>query len=100
MLSLSVIWLIAAISDPGSPRGEADKEWLIEFTMSMMLIFIVIHSLAYLSISEVFGAVGELGSQNRETRVHHWATIILALVLLYPIILLLALIYDGYNPYS
>ena len=43
-----VIWFIAYIAKPKTPRGREDKEWLIAFSLTMMIFFGIIHMLAYL----------------------------------------------------
>ena len=103
-----VIFLVAFLSNPKTPRGREDKEWLISFSIVMMIWFTAVHAIAYLP-SMIFGGFKEM----REAlfgRVAHaysnWrdyqyvAAIIVIIVVLYPFMLFFYLIWDGFNPYD
>ena len=56
---LSTLFLIAYMSNPGTPRGREDKEWLINFSLVMMMWYTAIHALAYFP-SALFGSFSDL----------------------------------------
>ena len=107
-LMLFTLWAFCYVSHPGTPRGREDKEWVMTFSLVMIIWYTIIHALAYLpsalfgGLSELVGACTERVAYARQNwrDYHYCAAIIVSVVVLYPFILFFSVLYDGFNPYS
>ena len=105
---LMMLLVIALFTKPGTPRGREDKEWLVNFSIVMLIWFTCVHTIAYLP-GRMFGGFREL-VEALNGRISHmynnyrdWQYLVLILVLivvLYPFILYFYILYDGFNPYD
>ena len=102
------LFFIAYLSKPGTPRGREDREWLILFSLVMMIWFACLHAIAYLPAA-IFGGFSDMmgicrGKINHA--VENWrdyqyvVALIVLVAICYPFIVFFTLIYDGFNPYS
>ena len=102
------LFFIAYFTKPGTPRGREDREWLIIFSLVMIIWFACLHAIAYFPAA-IFGGFSDMvgivrGRVNHA--VEHWrdyqyvVAIIVMVVVLYPFVVFFTLIYDGFNPYS
>ena len=105
---MGALWIFCYFMKPGTPRGREDKEWLMTFSLMMIILFTALHALAYLP-SLVFGGAGEVWGAARGRVAHayaNWrdyqycAALIVMVVVLYPVILFFSLMLDGFNPYD
>ena len=102
------LFCIVFWTKPGTPRGREDKEWLVTFSLIMIIFFVCIHSIAYFPQSQFTGkaelwdaGVGRIARSYQGWNEMHWcAFIIMFIVGLYPFLLFGFLIYDGFNPYD
>ena len=102
------IFLFAFLSSPKNPKGIQDKEWLISFSMVLLIWFTAVHAIAYLP-TMIFGGLSgmcEAISGRAVNAYQNWrdyqyaAAIIVLIVVIYPFALFFYLIYDGFNPYD
>ena len=107
-LALGGLFFLAYTTDPGTPRGREDKEWLESFAVVMILWYVCLHALAYLP-SMIFGSFGDLWSACTGQMSHalenyrdyqYCAAIIVLAMIFYPFIMFFYIIYDGFNPYD
>ena len=61
MLALLLLFFIAYFAKPGTPRGREDREWLIIFSLIMIIWFAALHVIAYLPAA-IFGGFNEMVS--------------------------------------
>jgi len=50
---------MAYVMKPGTPRGREDREWLIIFSLVMMIWFACLHTIAYLPAA-IFGGFSDM----------------------------------------
>ena len=108
LTTLAIIFCIAFMSKPGTPRGREDKDWLIEFALVMSIWYTAVHSLAYVPgmvfcgfeelTASLWGGVSHAYNNWRDYQ--YAAFIIVFIVVMYPFGLFAYLMYDGFNPYS
>ena len=107
-VALVGLFFLAYFSNPRTPTGREDKEWLESFSLVMIAWFAVLESMAYLpsmmfgSFADMCGVVrGRVSHAMSEWRDYQYcAALVVGAVILYPIIIFFYLIYDGFNPYS
>ena len=56
---LSCFFVIALLSRPVSSKGREDRDWLVQFSMTMLIWFTALHAIAYMP-SSVFGSFADL----------------------------------------
>lgn len=64
MITLLVLFFIAWFAKPGTPRGREDREWLIVFSLIMIIWFAAMHVIAYLP-ALLFGGFAEMTAALR-----------------------------------
>jgi hypothetical protein len=57
--TLSMLFCVAFFSKPGTPRGREDREWLITFSLVMIIWFAFLHAIAYLPAA-IFGGFSDM----------------------------------------
>ena len=108
VVCLTVLYIFAYFTNPKSPCGREDKKWLQTFSIMMILMFAVIHALAYLpsaifaSFSDFVNAVrGRVSHAYANWRDYHYcAALMAAIMIVYPVLLFFALVVEGFNPYA
>ena len=74
ILTLLMLFFISYFAKPGTPRGREDREWLIIFSLTMMIWFAALHVIAYLPAT-LFGGFSEMTAALRGNVSHaieHW----------------------------
>lgn len=102
------LFLIAYMCKPSTPRGREDREWVILFSLVMMIAFACLHAIAYLpaaifgGFSDMMGiCMGRINHAVENWRDYQYVVALVVLVAVaYPFIVFFTLIYDGFNPYS
>lgn len=106
-ITLAILWIVCYFVNAKSPEGKADREWLLTFSLLMIIGVSIVHMLAYfpsppITCSRV-GTASALAYNHARTNFehYHWCGLFVALiVVLYPIILFLSLFTQGFNPYA
>lgn len=108
VITLSFFLIISYISRPESPRGREDKEWLVTLAIMAVILYAILHALAYLptalfhGFSDFVHALrGRVSHAYENWRDYHYcAALIVAVVAIYPIFAFFALIVRGFDPYE
>lgn len=105
---LTALYVFTYLTNPKSPCGIEDKAWLENFSLMMIILFVVIHAMAYLP-SAIFGSFTDLinASRGRMSQAyenwrdyHYCAALMVAVIVIYPIVLFFTLIVSGFEPYE
>ena len=108
IVSCTLVLILAYGIGAKTPRAREDREWILEFSVVMMLFFTVIHTLSFLpaylfnSPAQVIEGARGLGryAYGNFREIHYCAAALVFVIILWPIMTFFLLIKDGFNPYS
>ena len=91
-----------------TPRAREDREWLLTFSLVMLIFFFIMHTIAYLpsamfgSCSDMIVAARGMGAYAASSfnEVQWCAVLLITLIAIWPFVAFFMLIYDGFNPYD
>ena len=99
---------VTYITKGNTPRSREDREWLLTFSLVMLVFFTVMHAAAYLP-SAIFGSLNDMyraargygDYAMRNFNEMQWcAVLLLGLITIWPVVAFFLLIYDGFHPYD
>lgn len=106
-VALTGLYLFTYMTNPKEPCGQEDREWLLTFSLMMIILCAIVHAMAYLpsaifaSFSDLMNAARGRVSQAYENwrDYHYCAALMVAIVVIYPVLMFFALVVEGFEPY-